>query len=68
MIPFNQREDLNPICPYCKKEIKEILYRELKGDLGKRCLYFCPECRAALAQGFDYGAVNIYVGVGFLIR
>jgi len=55
MIPFNQREDLNPICPYCKKEIKEILYRELKGDLGKRCLYFCPECRAALGVSHRKG-------------
>lgn len=48
MIMFEKRDDINPVCPHCKKEIVQIHYRELKGDLGKRCLYFCPECRACL--------------------
>lgn len=48
MIPFEKREDITPICPHCKKELERILYRELKGDLGKRCLYFCPECKSCL--------------------
>ena len=55
MIPFNQREDLTPVCPHCKKEIKEIIFRELKGDLGKRCLYFCPACRAVLGVSHRKG-------------
>jgi hypothetical protein len=42
MILFEQREDVKPSCPHCKKEINSVWFRDLKGDLGRRCLYFCP--------------------------
>jgi len=48
MLVFEKKEDVSPICQYCKKEISRVWYRELKGDLGKRCLYFCPECKSIL--------------------
>jgi hypothetical protein len=48
MIVFEKKEDITPTCPHCRKEISRIWYRELKGDLGKRCLYFCSECKAVL--------------------
>lgn len=48
MITFEKKEDVSPICPHCKKELARVWFRELKGDLGKRCLYFCPECRTCL--------------------
>ncbi|RKX31633.1 MAG: hypothetical protein DRP46_02925 [Candidatus Zixiibacteriota bacterium] len=48
MIFFEQKEDIAPTCPHCKREIDKVWYREMKGDLGKRCLYFCPKCRAVL--------------------
>ena len=42
-------------CPSCKAPLSEIWYRELKGDLGKRCLYFCPKCHAALGVSHRKG-------------
>ena len=59
MITFEKKEDIMPICPHCKKEITKVWYRELRGDLGKRCLYICPECRACLGvshrKGLTFG-------------
>ena len=59
MIIFAQKEDVRPICPHCKKEIDTVWFRVLKGDLGKRCLYFCSHCRAVLGvshrKGLTFG-------------
>ena len=59
MILFEQREDVKPSCPHCKKAINTVWYRDLKGDLGKRCLYFCPECKSVLGvshrKGLTFG-------------
>ncbi|PKK81970.1 MAG: hypothetical protein CVT49_16140 [candidate division Zixibacteria bacterium HGW-Zixibacteria-1] len=59
MIIFEQKEDITPVCPHCKKEIEKVWFRELKGDLGKRCLYFCPKCRGTLGvshrKGLTFG-------------
>ncbi len=52
---FKKRDDMRPICPYCKSEFDEIWYREIKGDLGKRCLYFCPKCRSSLGVSHRKG-------------
>jgi len=48
MISFEKKDDVTPLCPHCKKELATVWYRELKGDLGKRCVYFCPKCKACL--------------------
>jgi hypothetical protein len=59
MILFEKKDDIVPICSHCKRPIEKTWYRELKGDLGKRCLYFCPSCRAALGvshrKGLTFG-------------
>lgn len=59
MIMFERREDVAPICPYCKKPLRNVWYRELKVDLGKRSLYFCPECKSCLGvshrKGLTFG-------------
>jgi len=59
MIYFEQRNDVAPICPHCKAELAKICYREMKGDLGKRSLYFCPNCKACLGvshrKGLTFG-------------
>ena len=59
MLSFEKKEDMAPICPHCKKPVSSIYYRELKGDLGKRSLYFCPECRSCLGvshrKGLTFG-------------
>jgi uncharacterized protein with PIN domain len=48
MIATEEKEDEWPICPHCKSELRKLWFQELKKDLGKRCLYFCPECRSCL--------------------
>jgi hypothetical protein len=59
MITYAKHEEARPICSHCKKEITVVWYQELKGDLGKRCLYFCPECRSILGvshrKGLTFG-------------
>lgn len=55
MIAFKERDDLSPLCPHCKAEIREIYYQAIKGDLGKRCIYFCPHCRGALGLSHRKG-------------
>lgn len=56
---FTRKEEIKPICPHCKRELHHVWYHEVKGDLGKRCLYFCPECRACLGvshrKGLTFG-------------
>ena len=59
MIMFQEKEDVRPVCPHCKREIEVVWFRNLKGDLGKRSLYFCPACRAVLGvshrKGLTFG-------------
>jgi hypothetical protein len=59
MISFVQKEDTKPICPHCKEELNNVWFSVLKGDLGKRCLYYCPECKAILGvshrKGLTFG-------------
>jgi hypothetical protein len=48
MVTFEKNEEFTPVCPHCKKELAKVCYQQVKGDLGKRCIYFCPECKSAL--------------------
>lgn len=59
MLTIQKKEDVLPVCPHCKKELTEVWCRELKGGIGKRLIYFCPECRSCLGvshrKGFYMG-------------
>ncbi|MFC1489763.1 hypothetical protein ACFL6K_00990 [Candidatus Latescibacterota bacterium] len=59
MVTFENADDILPICPHCKNEISKILYQAVKEDLGKRVIYFCPECRSSLGvsqrKGLTFG-------------
>lgn len=59
MMMFIRKENETPLCPHCKRELRAVLYREMRGDLGKRCLYFCPECKSVLGvsqrKGLTFG-------------
>jgi hypothetical protein len=57
MITTIERDDLFPLCPHCKKEITTVWFRQLKPDLGKRCVYFCPQCRACLGISHRKGLI-----------
>jgi hypothetical protein len=48
MLTFEKNDDVAPVCPHCKAKIESIWYRDLKGDLGKRCVYFCSSCHAVI--------------------
>ena len=61
MILAEQKDDVLPICPHCKKELNKVWFREIKSDImgSKRFIYFCPECRSSLGishrKGFFMG-------------
>ena len=59
MLNLERKDDVDPVCPHCKAELRIVWYRELAGILGKRFLYFCPECKASLGishrKGFFMG-------------
>ena len=48
-----------PVCPYCEKEVHNILCREISSVFGKRYVYFCAECKKILGvtqrKGFWMG-------------
>ncbi len=59
MIPTEKKDDVVPLCPHCKAELARLWFRELPKDLGKRVIYFCPECRCCLGishrKGLTFG-------------
>lgn len=55
MIETEERNDVRPICPHCKAELQKVYFREMSVFLGKRFIYFCPNCRAALGVSHRKG-------------
>ena len=59
MIDLEARDDVRPICPHCSAELKTLWMQELQSVLGKRYVYFCPQCRKVLGvshrKGFFMG-------------
>lgn len=37
-----------PICPYCKRELKEIVHKE-RGWITATSAFWCPHCRSLLS-------------------
>ncbi len=59
MISAEERDDINPICPHCNKEIQKVFMKKLESTLGVRFLYFCSKCKKTLGvthrKGFWMG-------------
>ena len=55
MIDMEERNDVTPICPHCGEGLSQVWFRELRGALGKRYVYFCPECRKVLGVSHRKG-------------
>lgn len=59
MIESQERNDVQPRCPHCQKDLETVWYRVVRSLLGKRYLYFCSGCRAVLGvshrKGFFMG-------------
>ena len=55
MLGVEQRNDIVPICPHCETALGSIQCQELQGLLGKRYVYFCPECKKVLGVSHRKG-------------
>lgn len=59
MIGIETKDDVDPICPHCDRDLTTIWTRGLESLLGKRYVYFCPHCRKVLGishrKGFWMG-------------
>ena len=58
-ISLEQKDDVQPLCPFCSNNLNAVWMRELSGVLGRRYIYFCPHCRKTLGishrKGFWMG-------------
>lgn len=52
---LTQKENVDPICPHCDKHFREIWFKTLSGFLGKRYVYFCPECQKVIGVSHRKG-------------
>lgn len=48
MINLTKKDDVTPACPHCTAALHDVWFRELRGILGKRYVYFCSQCRKVL--------------------
>lgn len=55
MIQLEQKTDVQPTCPHCEEKIEKLWFREIKGVLGKRYLYFCSACTKVLGVSHRKG-------------
>ena len=59
MIQLKEKSDTVPLCPHCSEPLEELWFRELRGLLGRRYVYFCSKCRKVLGvshrKGFFMG-------------
>ena len=55
MINLEMRDDIQPICPHCAKELRTLWMHILRGILGKRYIYFCPDCHKVLGVSHRKG-------------
>ena len=53
LIKSTDRE--GPICPYCEKEIAEVVVKQFDNkswfEITERLVYYCPHCRKVLGIG-----------------
>ncbi|MBN2246487.1 MAG: hypothetical protein JW755_11655 [Candidatus Aminicenantes bacterium] len=55
MIELKENYDTHPICPFCSTDLGTIHYQEMRAFLGKRYIYFCPNCRKVLGVSHRKG-------------
>jgi hypothetical protein len=55
MLKLQSKNDAQPVCPHCSKDLDTLWFRELRGTLGRRYVYFCPECRKVLGVSHRKG-------------
>ncbi|MEM6514389.1 MAG: hypothetical protein AAF660_15365 [Pseudomonadota bacterium] len=55
MIRLEERDNIDPLCPYCEKPQRTINFRSVKSLLGRRYIYFCADCRKVLGLSHRKG-------------
>jgi hypothetical protein len=55
MINVEEKFDVLPVCPHCKSELKNIHCQQMAGFLGRRYVYFCPDCKSVLGVSHRKG-------------
>ena len=55
MIEVKEKNDVTPLCPHCSTSIREVWFRQLRGMLGRRYVYFCATCRKVLGVSHRKG-------------
>jgi len=55
MIEARQNEDVEPLCGHCGQSLREVWFRELRGLLGRRYIYFCNHCHKVLGVSHRKG-------------
>ena len=55
MIELKEKGDVTPICPHCSETPAEIWFRELRGMMGRRYVYFRSKCRKILGVSHRKG-------------
>ena len=54
-LQIQERPDVTPLCPHCEAELATVWFKELRGMLGKRYVYFCSACRKVLGVSHRKG-------------
>jgi len=55
MLKLTEQNEVEPICPHCSQELKELWFSEIQSTWGKRYVYFCTECRKILGVSHRKG-------------
>ncbi len=55
MVTLENKENVQPVCPHCSKQITTLWMQTITGVLGKRYIYFCPDCRKVLGVSHRKG-------------
>ena len=55
MLELEQQDKVTPLCPHCGLALRTVWFRELRSALGKRYIYFCPDCRKVLGVSHRKG-------------
>jgi len=55
MIDIQERNDVRPVCPHCEYALETVWFQTLRGLMGKRHIYFCPNCQKILGVSHRKG-------------
>ena len=55
MLELEAAPAVDPLCPHCAKALRKVLFRELRGMMGRRFIYFCGQCHKVLGVSHRKG-------------